>query len=32
MGTLAASNLIAVLNARKPKTPVNPEVWPKRRK
>ena len=32
MGTLAASNLIATLNGRKPKTPVNPEVWPKRRK
>jgi glyoxylate reductase len=32
MGTLAASNLIAVLKGRKPPTPVNPEVWPKRRK
>ena len=32
MGTLAASNLIAVLNGKKPPTSVNPEVWRKRRK
>jgi glyoxylate reductase len=32
MGTLAASNLIAVLKGKKPPTPVNPEVWRKRRK
>jgi glyoxylate reductase len=32
MGTLAASNLIAVLKGRKPPTSVNLEVWPKRRK
>jgi glyoxylate reductase len=32
MGTLAASNLIAVLKGKKPPTSVNPEVWRKRRK
>lgn len=32
MGTLAASNLIAVLRGKKPPTPVNPEVWPNRRR
>ncbi|MEE8110409.1 MAG: D-glycerate dehydrogenase, partial [bacterium] len=32
MGTLAASNLISVLKGRKPPTPVNPEVWPNRRR
>ena len=32
MGTLAASNLISVLKGRTPPTPVNPEVWPNRRR
>ncbi|MFQ5915266.1 MAG: 2-hydroxyacid dehydrogenase [Nitrospinota bacterium] len=32
MGTVAASNLIAVLKGKKPPTPVNPEVWPRRRR
>ncbi|MDP6620311.1 MAG: D-glycerate dehydrogenase, partial [Nitrospinota bacterium] len=32
MGTLAASNLIAVLKGKKPPTSVNIEIWPKRRR